>query len=152
CRNIDERGLELFGVGVAKLDVRQRFEMLVEQPGMVDRRLQDQRLPAWDCGAAAQERACGELWARHDIAPLIGAWGAASRARAGGGGGGMAKSGEVGVCGRAFAPYWLLVIRCCPLARMVDPTSVAHRRTAAATGRRNRADNICARSRRRCRR
>src|SRR5215813_1055519 len=72
--DIDKRRLHFFRVGVTKLNPRKRLQMLVEQPGMIDGGLQDQRLPARDRGAmAAQDRAGGELGTGDDVGPLRGA-------------------------------------------------------------------------------
>src|SRR5262249_13894555 len=84
--NVDQRGFDLLGVGVTKLNACKCFQMLVEQPGMVDGGLQNERLPARDRSAmAAQDRACGKLRAGDDVGTLSrGAnseWRIASRGR-----------------------------------------------------------------------
>src|SRR5436309_12695610 len=83
--NVDQRRLDLLGVGVAKLNACKRFQMLIEQPRMVDGSLQDQRLPARDRGAmAAQNRAGGELGTGDDVGAFDWAsseWRIASRGR-----------------------------------------------------------------------
>src|SRR5215470_5767600 len=76
-RNVEERGLDLLGVGVTKLNACKCFQMLVEQPGMIDGGLQNERLPARDRSAmAAQDRACGKLRAGDDVGPFDRASGA----------------------------------------------------------------------------
>src|SRR5262249_46768070 len=73
-RDVDQRRLYFFSVGVTKLNACKRFQMLVEQPGMIDGGLQDQRLPARGGGAmTAQDGAGGQLRARHNVGRLRGA-------------------------------------------------------------------------------
>ncbi len=49
--DVDQRALELLRVGMAEFEPAQFLEMIVQQPGMVERRLQDQRLArAARCG------------------------------------------------------------------------------------------------------
>src|SRR6516225_2951968 len=68
---VDQRALEFFGVGVAELGFRQFFHAVVQQPWMIERGLQDQRLATRDRGAmAAMERTCGKMRARGDVALL----------------------------------------------------------------------------------
>src|SRR5262249_58901133 len=79
-RDVDQRGLHLLGVGVTELGAFQRLQVLVEQPGVVDRSLQDERLAPRDGGAVAtQDRACGQLRTCDDVGTF---GGRASRARA----------------------------------------------------------------------
>src|SRR6476646_6498792 len=69
--DIDQRALELFRIGVAELGFRQFFHAIVQEPRMIERGLQDQRLAARDGGAmTAMQRACGEMRAGGDIALL----------------------------------------------------------------------------------
>src|SRR4051794_41563255 len=49
-RDVDQRGLYLLGVGMSELGAFQRFQVLVQRPGMVNGSLQDQRLPPRDGG------------------------------------------------------------------------------------------------------
>ena len=67
-KGCDNGGPELVGLGMRKLQCRHLLEMLVQQPGVIDQTLQDQRLAARDRAAlAAHDRAVGELWARRLI-------------------------------------------------------------------------------------
>src|SRR5271170_3744695 len=60
--DVDQGALELLCVGMAELSLGELLEMLVQQPGMVDRRLQYQRFTARDRGAmAAMQGACRKL-------------------------------------------------------------------------------------------
>src|SRR5262249_50507952 len=69
--DVDQCALELFGVGVAELGFGQFFHAVVQQPRMIERGLQDQRLATRDGGAmAAMERTCRQVRARGDIALL----------------------------------------------------------------------------------
>ena len=51
--DVDQRGLEPFGIGMAELELAEFLQVVVQQPGMVERRLQDQRLAQRDRGAMA---------------------------------------------------------------------------------------------------
>src|SRR5271163_1748565 len=67
-KDVDQRAFELLRIGMAEFGRREFLKMLVQQPGVVERRLQDQRFAARDRGAvAAMQRACGKLRARRDI-------------------------------------------------------------------------------------
>ena len=66
--DVDQRAFELLRIGVAELGLGQFLHVVVQQPGMVERGLQDQRLAARDRGAmAAMQRARREMRARRDI-------------------------------------------------------------------------------------
>ena len=66
--NIDQLALHPRGYGMPELDAGELLEMLVQQPGMVDDSLQDQRLAARYGGAVtAMDRARRQLWARDDV-------------------------------------------------------------------------------------
>src|SRR6516225_1357503 len=68
-KNVEQRGLEVGGQRVTKLEPGQFLEMVVQQPGMIDRGLQDQRLAPGNGGAiAAMYRACRQLRAYDLIA------------------------------------------------------------------------------------
>src|SRR5262249_42707459 len=61
----DDRGTQPVRLGVAELQRRNLLQMVVQQPGMVNQALQDQRLAARDCTALTpHDRARGELWTR----------------------------------------------------------------------------------------
>src|SRR5262245_53870248 len=61
----DDSGPELVGLGMGQFECCHFFKVVVEQPGVVDKALQDQRLPAGEGAAlAAHDRAVGELGAR----------------------------------------------------------------------------------------
>ncbi len=67
-KNVDQLALHPRGVGVTELDLGELLQMLVQQPGVIDDGLQDQRLTAGNGGAvAAMDRARRQLRARHDI-------------------------------------------------------------------------------------
>ncbi len=67
-KDVEDRGLHLGRLGVAQLDRRKLLEMIMEQPGMIDDRLQDERLAAGNGGAmAAVHGARRELRASGDI-------------------------------------------------------------------------------------
>ena len=66
--DVDQRAFELLRVGMAELGLGQFLEVVVQQPRMIQRRQQDQRLPARDRGAmAAMQRARRKLRAGRDI-------------------------------------------------------------------------------------
>src|SRR5215470_12255949 len=66
--NINQGSFDLLGIGVAELDARKRLEMLVEQPGVVNDRLQNEGFAPRDGGAmAAEDRARRKLRAQHRI-------------------------------------------------------------------------------------
>jgi hypothetical protein len=46
--DIDQRAFEPLGVSMAELEVAEFLQVVVQQPGMVEGRLQDQRLAAGD--------------------------------------------------------------------------------------------------------
>ena len=71
--DVDQRGLEPFGVGIAELERGQFLQVVVQQPGMIERGLQDQRLAQRHRGAgAAMQRARRHLLADHDIRRVAG--------------------------------------------------------------------------------
>src|ERR1051325_1920959 len=77
---VDQGALELFRLGMAEFERRQLLQVVVQQPGMVERGLQDQRLAARHRAAmAAMHRAGRQLLADHDIRtrppPPLGIWG-----------------------------------------------------------------------------
>src|SRR3569832_441103 len=51
--NVDQDSLEPLGVGMAELELAQLLEVIVQQPGVVERRLEDQRLAPRHRGAVA---------------------------------------------------------------------------------------------------
>ena len=54
----DDTGAQLVGLGMGEFQRRHLFQMLVQQPGVVDQGQQDQRLAAGDRAAlAAHDRA-----------------------------------------------------------------------------------------------
>ena len=66
--DVDQGGLELFGAGMAELERRQFLKMVVQQPRVVQRRLQDQRLAQRHRGAVpTMHRARRQLLADDDI-------------------------------------------------------------------------------------
>ena len=63
--DIDQRAFEPFGVGMAELERGEFLQMVVQQPRMIERGLQDQRLaPRHRRAMAAMHRARGQLLAR----------------------------------------------------------------------------------------
>src|SRR6202011_1174116 len=67
-KDVEDGGLHLGRLRVAQLDRRELFQMVMQQPGMVDDRLQDECLAAGNRGAmAAVHRAGSELRAGSDI-------------------------------------------------------------------------------------
>ena len=72
-RDVDQGELELLDLGMAELEPGNVLQMIVQQPGMVEHRLQDQRLAPRDHGAvAAMHRARGKLRARDHIGRAAG--------------------------------------------------------------------------------
>src|SRR5436309_14557872 len=68
-KNVEQRGFDLRRLGVTEIEPGELFEMLVQEPGVTDDRLEDQRLAARNGGAvAAMDRARGKLRARDHIA------------------------------------------------------------------------------------
>ena len=66
--NVDQRAFELLRVGMAELGFGQFLHVVVQEPGVIERRLQDQRFAPRDRGAmAAMQRAGRELRARRHI-------------------------------------------------------------------------------------
>src|SRR5262245_2308087 len=66
--NVDHLALELGGFGLAKLYRRELLQMLVQEPGVIDDSLQDERLTRRNGGAMrAMHGARGKLRARGDI-------------------------------------------------------------------------------------
>ena len=64
------RGAELVGLGMGQFQRRHLLQMVVQQPGMVDQGLQNQRLAAGNRAAlAAHDRAQGELGAGRLVGP-----------------------------------------------------------------------------------
>ena len=79
--DIDQRGFELLCVGMAKFSLRQLLQAVVHQPGMVERRLQDQRLPKRYGGPmAAMERTRPQDAGLVAMYALVAAEGAGDRA------------------------------------------------------------------------
>src|SRR6266581_249301 len=73
----DDAGAELVGLGVGHFQRRYLLQMVVQQPGVVDQALQDQRLAAGDRAAlAAHDRAVRKLRARRLVGPGPKRWGA----------------------------------------------------------------------------
>src|SRR5262249_4568614 len=66
--DVYQRRLDLLGVGVAEFEARKMLKVVVQQPGMIDRGLQDQSLAARDDGAmAAMDGARDKLGARDHV-------------------------------------------------------------------------------------
>jgi len=62
CEGRDDGRAELVGFGMGHFQRRHLFQMVVQQPGVIDQGLQDQRLAAGQSAAlAAHDRAQGEL-------------------------------------------------------------------------------------------
>src|SRR5579863_5583838 len=70
--NVDQRAFELLRVGVAELGGSELLEVIVEEPGMIERGLQDQRFAARNRGAmAAMQRARGKVRACRHVGPIL---------------------------------------------------------------------------------
>src|SRR5258708_37742697 len=68
----DYSGAELVGLGVGEFQGGDLLQMVVQQPRMIDQRLQNQRLPARHRAAlAAHDRAVGELGTRRLIGAAV---------------------------------------------------------------------------------
>src|SRR5262249_10009399 len=66
--DVDQCRLDLLGVGVPKFEARKMLQVIVQQPGMIDRGLQDQSLAARDDGTmAAMDGARDKLRARDHV-------------------------------------------------------------------------------------
>src|SRR5262249_2470639 len=122
-------------LGVAELDPGELLQMLVQEPGVIDHGLQDERLAQRNGGAvAAVHGARGELRASRAVAL------AAKRSN-------RRQGTAISVSAPRHSPF---AVRYAPVARAAAASSVARRlRTGVAAGRRTRGANICARSRRR---
>jgi len=55
-KNVDQRAFEFLRIGVAELGLGQLLEMVVQQPRVVERRLQDQRFAARDRSAPSHRK------------------------------------------------------------------------------------------------
>ncbi len=67
-RDIDQRALEPLGIGMAEFQLAQFLQVIVQQPGMVERGLKDQRLAQGNRDAvAAMHRARRQLLAHDHI-------------------------------------------------------------------------------------
>ena len=61
--DVDQGGFEPLGVGMAELEMAEFLEVVVQQPGVIERGLQDQRLAGRHRGAvAAMQRAAAICW------------------------------------------------------------------------------------------
>src|SRR6516164_330404 len=70
-KDVDQGAFELLRIGVAELGGGEFFEMIVQKPRVINRRLEDEGFPALDRSAmAAMNRARGQLRARGDIGRL----------------------------------------------------------------------------------
>ena len=68
----DDAGAQLVGLGMGQFQRRHLLQMVVQQPGMIDQGLQDQRLAARDRAAlAAHDRARRQLRAGRLIGPAV---------------------------------------------------------------------------------
>src|SRR3569833_2086254 len=66
--DVDQHRLEPLGIGVAELELAELLEVVVQQPGVVERRLEEQRLaPGHGGPVAAVHRACRKLLAADDV-------------------------------------------------------------------------------------
>src|SRR5262245_47551914 len=75
-KNVDQLALHSGGLGMAELHPCKPLEVLVQEPGMVDDRLEDERLEPRNGGAVpAMNRAGRQLRARDDVG-LVGRQGA----------------------------------------------------------------------------
>src|SRR5437764_1559701 len=66
-KNIDQSGLYFGGIRMAQFQACELLEVIVQQPWMMDHRLQNKRLPARNDGSSVNGT-CGELWACGQIA------------------------------------------------------------------------------------
>src|SRR4051794_17809489 len=67
-RDVDERGFQPLSVAMPEFQRRQLLQMIVQQPGMIERGLQDQRLaPRKRAAMAAVHRTVRELLADDDV-------------------------------------------------------------------------------------
>src|SRR5207248_1404306 len=66
--DVDQRSFDALGLGVAEFDRGKVLTMLLQEPGMVEHGLEDQRLaPGHGGTVATMDRALSQLRARHDI-------------------------------------------------------------------------------------
>ena len=67
-KNVDQLAFHPRRLGMPELDAGELLQMLMQEPGVIDDGLQDQRLAAGNGGAvAAMDRTCRQLRARDDI-------------------------------------------------------------------------------------
>src|ERR1700691_3229410 len=67
-KNVDQRAFQLLTVGVTEFSRSQLLEVVVENPGMIQRRLQHERFAPRDRGAmAAMQRARRKMRTRRDV-------------------------------------------------------------------------------------